>query len=140
MRCKRKPEIQDGGQQTVTRIFQPVYNVAARFKRVYPSFESPGIQRSYSLYCVMRAEVRNSRWRTHKPEILILQPVHNIAARFQRLYLCFQTQRIRISYFFILFDTSRSQNFKMAAHKPEVLIFQPLYNVAAKFQRQYPCF
>ena len=28
----------------------------------------------------------------------------------------------------------------MAANKPEILTSQPVYNLAAKFQREYPCF
>ena len=44
-------------------ISQPVHNVAAKFQRLYSCFQGSGIQWSFSLYCVMQAEVKNPRWR-----------------------------------------------------------------------------
>ena len=42
--------------------------------------------------------------------------------------------------FFILCDASGSQKSKMADHTPEKLISQSVYDIAAQFQRLYPCF
>ena len=42
--------------------------------------------------------------------------------------------------FTILCGASGSQKFKVTAHKPEILIFQSVYNIAAQFHRLYPCF
>ena len=41
---------------------------------------------------------------------------------------------------FILCDASKNSKSKMAAYKSEILTSQPLYNVAAKFQRLNTCF
>ena len=46
----------------------------------------------------------------------------------------------KVVLFFILCGASESQKSKMAAHKPEILISQHVYNIAEKFQRQHPCF
>ena len=37
-------------------------------------------------------------------------------------------------------NASRHQQSKMAGHKPEILISQSVYNIAAQFQRLYLCF
>ena len=37
-------------------------------------------------------------------------------------------------------NASRHQQFKMAGHKPEILISQSVYNIAAQFQRLFLCF
>ena len=42
--------------------------------------------------------------------------------------------------FSILCDASGTQKSKMAAHKREILIYQPVYNIAEKFQSRNPCF
>ena len=42
--------------------------------------------------------------------------------------------------FSILCNASRYQQSKMADHKPEILISQSACNIAAQFQRLYPCF
>ena len=44
-------------------ISQHLYNIAAKFQRLYPCFQSLEIQKNYSLSCVMQAEGRNPRWR-----------------------------------------------------------------------------
>ena len=41
---------------------------------------------------------------------------------------------------FILCNASEDQKSKMAAHKQEILISEPAYNVAAQLQRLYPLF
>ena len=50
--------------------------------------------------------------------------------------LMFSRSRNSMKIFPILCDTSRSQKFKMVAHKSEILISQPVYNINAKFQKQ----
>ena len=57
----------------------------------------------------MQAEARNPRWRTNKPEIRISQHLHNVATWFQRLYPCFQGQRIQKSYFYIVWCKRKSE-------------------------------
>ena len=42
--------------------------------------------------------------------------------------------------FSILCNANGYQQFKMADHKPEILISQSVCNIAAQFQRLYPCF
>ena len=42
--------------------------------------------------------------------------------------------------FSILRNASRKSKSKMAAYKPEILTYQPVYNVAAQFQSQYSMF
>ena len=37
-------------------------------------------------------------------------------------------------------NASKKSKSKMAAYRPEILTSQPVYNVAAQFQPQYPCF
>ena len=51
------------GNKPEILISQPVYNIAAQFQRLFLRFWGPGIQRSYSLLCVMRAEGKHPRWR-----------------------------------------------------------------------------
>ena len=52
----------------------------------------------------------------------------------------FLRSRNSIKLLLILYYASGSQKFKMAVHKPEILISQPVYNITAPFQRLYPCF
>ena len=40
----------------------------------------------------------------------------------------------------ILFDANGSQKSEMAAHKPEILISQSVYNIGEKCQSQNSCF
>ena len=40
----------------------------------------------------------------------------------------------------ILCVASESQKTKEVAHKPEILKFQPVYNITAKFHKQLPYF
>ena len=49
--------------------------------------------------------------------------------------LMFSRLRNSMKIFSILCDTSGSQKSKMAAHKPEILISQPVYNITAKFKK-----
>ena len=42
--------------------------------------------------------------------------------------------------FSILHNASRKSKSNMTAYNPEILTSQPVYNVAAQFQPQYPCF
>ena len=95
----------------------------------------------FSLLCDASGS-HKSKMAAHKPEVLISQPVHNVSAKFQRRYSIFMFSKSRNSMklFWILCYAIRSQKSKMAAHKPEILISQPVHNVAAKFQRLYSYF
>ena len=44
-------------------ITQLIYKIHAKFQRLPPCFQGPGIQRNYSLYCMMQSGVKNLRWR-----------------------------------------------------------------------------
>ena len=61
-----------------------------KIQRLPPCFQGLGIQRSYSQYCVMQAEVRNPRWRLKKIRISQI----TIPALLLRL-LCFQSPVIQ---------------------------------------------
>ena len=59
--------------------FQPISKVAAEFKQLYPCIQGPGVQWSYSLYCVMQAEIWNPRWwTTNRKELLLSLYTTNI--------------------------------------------------------------
>ena len=81
----------------------------------------------------MQAEVRNPRWR------LTNRNTYNSACT-QRSFTIskaismFSRSRNSIKLFSILCDASGSQISKMAAYKKkEILISQPVYNIAVKF-------
>ena len=44
-------------------ITQLIYKIHAKFQQLPPCFQGPGIQQSYSLYCMMQSGVKNPRWR-----------------------------------------------------------------------------
>ena len=72
----------------------------------------------YSLYDVMRAKIRKPRWRlTNRNTLISYQPIHNIAVKFQWLYLCFSRSRKSMKLVLKLFNARGNQKFKMAAQK-----------------------
>ena len=52
----------------------------------------------------------------------------------------FEIEKFPSERFLILCNASGYQQSKKADHKPEILISQSVYNIAAQFQRLYPCF
>ena len=124
MWCKRKSEIQDGGSQTGIPISQPVHNVALRFQRLYLCFQGPGIQWSYSSYCVMQAEVINPRWRlTKKGNTHFSACIQHICTILTAKHI-YSRHGSSVELFSILCDAIRNKKFKMAAYTPKILTSQ----------------
>ena len=174
-------------EKPITRI---VCKINAQFQRLYPHFLGLGIHWSNYLYCMVRAEVRNPRWRLRKMKYLYLSKytiklqnssgdthvfkveefkeaisytlwckrifkIQDGGSQTGNTYISaciqhnctiptaipmFSRSRNSIKLLLILYYASGSQKSKMAAHKPEILISQPVYNITAQFQRLYPCF
>ena len=74
---------------------------------------------------------KKSKMAAHKPGTFISQLVYNVDVQFQPLYHCFIKLRNSAELFLILYNASGRQQSKMAANKPEILISQPVYNLAA---------
>ena len=173
-------------------ITQLIYKIHAKFQRVPPCFQGPGIQRSYSLYCRMISGVKNPRWRltnrntyisactqrnctivtatyiyvfllqesnkaiiyiawckwkseiqngrSQKPWVYSFFSLHTTYQPNSNNYTHVLIPRIWMTLFSILRNASKKSKYKMVAYKPEILAFQPVYNVAVQFQPQYPCF
>ena len=87
----------------------------------------------------MQAEVINPRWRLTNRNTYISACTQR-SDKIPTAISMFSWSRNSMKLFLILCYASGSHKSKMAAHKPEILISQPVHNVAAKFQRLYSCF
>ena len=110
------------GEITLPSVSRFLWYLGSKYQRLPPCFQGPKIQWSYSLYCLMQAEVINPRWwLTNNKYLGISQSVCNaIAAQFQRLYPFFWGWWSPLSYFphnNLLFDT-----FKVSKNNTKVEI------------------
>ena len=97
-------------------ITQLIYKIHAKFQRLPPCFQGPGIQRSYSLYCRMISGVKNPRWRLTNRNTYISACTQRNCTILTVIYM-FSFSMNPMKLLFILRDASGSQKSKMAAHK-----------------------
>ena len=107
-------------------ITQLIYKIHAKFQRLPPCFQGPGIQRSYSLYCRMQSRVKNPRWRLTNRNTYISACTQRNCTILMAIYM-FSFSMNPMKIFFILRDASGSQKSKMAAHKNWVYSFFSLH-------------
>ena len=103
-----------------------LWYLGKKFQRLPRYFQGPGIQWSYSLYCVMQAEVRNPRWRLTNKNTYIsacTQRSDKIPTAISML----SGSRNSMKLFLILCYASGSQKSKMAAHKYRKYSYLSLY-------------
>ena len=106
---------------------------------------APGIQRCYSGYCALQTEVGNSRWRpsnrveTRKTYISASRPDSDAVPTANPPFSGSGNSKALLRR---VPDVTGSQILKMAAAKPEVIIYQLTdhINVATPFQRLNPHF
>ena len=83
---------------------------------------------------------QKSKMAAHKQGILISQLENNVAVQLQPLYQCFIKLKNSDELLLILCNASGRQQNKITVKKPEILIYQFVYNLATEFQRLYPYF
>ena len=123
-------------------------------KYLYLSLYTTNLKKSNGYTNVFRVkefkwDISNTLWRKRQSEIqdggsqtgntyisACIQHTWNISTAITM----FSRLRNSMETFPILCDASGNQIFKMAARKPEILISQPVINLAEKFQRRYQCF
>ena len=109
------------------------------FQRLSPYFQGPGIQWSYSLYCVMQAKVRNPRWQLTNRNTYISACTQR-SDKIPTAISMFSESRNSMKLFLILCLCKRKSEIQDGGSQTEILISQLVHNVATKFQRLYPCF
>ena len=116
-------------------ITQVVCKIAEKFQRLYLYFMVQEFNEAifYIVGSERKSEIQDGGFQRGNTNIsACIQHNWKIPKdkhMFSRLY-------IRITLFSILCNGSGSQKSKMAAHKPEILISQPVYNITAKFKFQ----
>ena len=81
---------------------------------------------------------QKSKMVAHKSGILISQLVYSLVVSIPIAVLMYLRLKNSAELFLILCNASGRQQSKMAANKLEILISQPVYNLATQFQRLYP--
>ena len=100
--------------------------IGKKYQRLPLYFQGPGIQWSYSLYCVMQAEVRNPRWRLTNRNTYISTCTLR-SDKIPTAISMFSGSRNSMKLFLILCYASGSQKSKMAAHKYRKYSYLSLY-------------
>jgi len=107
----------------------------ASFIHIYQYINKP-----YYLIRLAMTESRNSRWRSSKPEVPIIQLVEELATRFQIIIPCFRGRAIQWRHSQHCPHHTGSRSSRWRSSKPEVSIFQHVEELAKRFQIIIPCF
>ena len=88
----------------------------------------------------MQAEVRNPRWRLTNTGNIHISACILRSCKILTAKLIYSWPWSTMQLCFILRYASGNHKSKMAAHKQEILIYQPVHIVAAQLQQLFPCF
>ena len=88
----------------------------------------------------MQAEVKNPRWRLTNTGNTHISACTLRSCTILTAKLMYSRPKSAVQLCFIVCTASGNQKSKMAAHKQEILISEPAYNVAAQLHRLYPWF
>ena len=123
-------------------ISQPVYNITAKFQKQLPCFKVDKFKKAIPLHTVWykrQSEIQDGdfkRGNTNSSTCIIQHSCKFLGT----INMYFEVEKSRWAISHTLCNASRYQQSKMADHKPEILISRSVYNIAAQFQRLYPCF